>query len=109
MICMTIHWKNNSKPLKQICLVDIESAQDSNWITIVCGNEKNLLKAFALCWQVLAFDIELTFDGFKYNWLFVVERATQWKILDWMLTKMSVNSRKKATIDSILYWNYYGR
>ncbi|RIB28853.1 hypothetical protein C2G38_2156808 [Gigaspora rosea] len=77
MICITIHWKNNPKPLKQICLVDVESAQDPNWITIMCGNEKNLLKAFALCWRALAPDIELTFNGSKYDWLFVVERATQ--------------------------------
>ncbi|CAJ0627372.1 5130_t:CDS:2 [Entrophospora sp. SA101] len=32
----------------------------------------------------------------------------EWKILDWMLTKMSANPRKKSTIDSILRWNYYG-
>ncbi|RIB01728.1 hypothetical protein C2G38_2229850 [Gigaspora rosea] len=108
MICMTIHWKNDPKPLKQICLVDVECAQDPNWITIMCGNEKNLLKAFALCWRALAPDIELTFNGSKYDWPFVVERATQWKILDWILTKMSANPRKKATIDSILHWNYYG-
>ena len=57
---------------------------------------------------MLAPDIELTYNGSKYDWPFVVERATQWKILDWMLTKMSANPRKKTTIDSILRWNYYG-
>ncbi|CAG8629285.1 1338_t:CDS:1 [Cetraspora pellucida] len=82
IICITVHWKDDPKPLKQICLVDVESAQDPNWITIVCRNKKNLLKAFALCWQALAPDIELTFNGSKYDWPFVVERATQWKILD---------------------------
>ncbi|RHZ49147.1 hypothetical protein Glove_529g21 [Diversispora epigaea] len=85
MICITVHWKDDPKPLKQICLVDVETVSDPNWITIICGNEKNLLKAFAL-----------------------LERATQHKILDWMVAKMSANPRKKATIDSILRWNYYG-
>ena len=28
-ICMTLHWKDDPKPLKQICLVDVESAPDS--------------------------------------------------------------------------------
>ncbi|GES74845.1 DNA polymerase family B-domain-containing protein [Rhizophagus clarus] len=28
MICMTIHWKDDSEPLKQICLVDVETAPD---------------------------------------------------------------------------------
>ncbi|CAG8721137.1 3881_t:CDS:2, partial [Cetraspora pellucida] len=43
-----------------ICLIDIETE-----------NEKNLLKAFALCWQLLASDIELTYNGSKYDWPFV--------------------------------------
>jgi len=49
IICMTVHWKNDSKPLKQICLVDVETAPDSRLITVVCGFQVNLLKAFALC------------------------------------------------------------
>ncbi|RHZ45605.1 hypothetical protein Glove_668g26 [Diversispora epigaea] len=108
MICMTVHWKDDPKPLKQICLVDMETTSDPDWITIVCGNETNLLKVFALCWRALAPDIELTYNDSKYDWPFVVERATQRKILDWMVSKMSANPRKKATIDSILRWNYYG-
>ncbi|PKK79895.1 hypothetical protein RhiirC2_768621 [Rhizophagus irregularis] len=36
-ICMTLHWKDKPKPLKEICLVDVESALDSRWITILCG------------------------------------------------------------------------
>jgi len=28
MICMTLHWKDDLRPLKQICLVDVETAPD---------------------------------------------------------------------------------
>ena len=63
MICITVHWKDDPTPLKKICLVDVATTSDSDWITIVCGNETNLLKAFALCWQSLAPDVELTFNG----------------------------------------------
>jgi DNA polymerase elongation subunit (family B) len=108
MICMTVHWKDDPTPLKNICLVDVPTRSDPDWITIVCGNETNLLKAFALCWQAFTPDIELTFNGSKYDWLFVVQRATQLNILDWMFTKMSAYPRKKNTIDGILRWNYYG-
>jgi len=52
---------------KTINLVDVEMVSDPNWITIICGNERNLLKAFALCWRALAPDIELTFNGSKYD------------------------------------------
>ncbi|PKB95774.1 hypothetical protein RhiirA5_436059, partial [Rhizophagus irregularis] len=34
MICMTVHWKDDPEPLKQICLVDVETAPDPGWITI---------------------------------------------------------------------------
>ncbi|RHZ87187.1 hypothetical protein Glove_40g157 [Diversispora epigaea] len=45
-------------PLIQICLVDVETKLDPNWITVICGNQTNLLKAFALCWKYLAPDIQ---------------------------------------------------
>jgi hypothetical protein len=28
MICMTVHWKDDLEPLKQICLIDVETAPD---------------------------------------------------------------------------------
>ena len=49
MICMTLYWKDDPRPLKQICLVDIEIVPDPCWITIVCESQTNLLKIFALC------------------------------------------------------------
>ncbi|CAI2196867.1 12340_t:CDS:2, partial [Funneliformis geosporum] len=39
MIGMILHWKDDPKPLKQICLVDVETASDSRWVTIICGNQ----------------------------------------------------------------------
>ena len=38
MIYMTLHQKNDPRPLKQICLIDVETASDSRQITIVCGS-----------------------------------------------------------------------
>ncbi|CAI2178998.1 8766_t:CDS:10, partial [Funneliformis geosporum] len=40
MICMTVHWKDDPELLKQICLIDIETAPDSQLITIICGSQK---------------------------------------------------------------------
>ncbi|RHZ77980.1 hypothetical protein Glove_168g155 [Diversispora epigaea] len=72
MICMTIYQKDDPKPLKQICFVDIKTEPDPCWITIMCENQTNILKAFALCWQALASNIV------------IVEKANQLHILDWM-------------------------
>ena len=77
MIGMTVHWKDDPEPLKQICLVDVETVPDPRWITIVCGNQTNILKAFALCWRHLAPDIELGFNDSQYDWRFIVEKANK--------------------------------
>ncbi|CAI2182168.1 9619_t:CDS:1, partial [Funneliformis geosporum] len=108
MICMSIHWKDDPKPLEQICLVDVEITPDPRWITIICGNQVNLLKAFALCWKSFAPDIQLGFNDSGYDWPFIVEKATKLNVFEWMVQQMSANPHKKANAESILTWNYFG-
>jgi DNA polymerase elongation subunit (family B) len=82
MICMTLHWKDDPKPLKRICLVDVKTAPDPRWITIICGNQVNLLKAFALCWRAFAPNIQVGFNDSDYDWCFIIERAYHLNILE---------------------------
>jgi DNA polymerase elongation subunit (family B) len=89
MICMTVHWKDNPEPLKRICLVDVETTPDPWWVTIVCGSQTNLLKAFALYWRHLAPDIQIGFNDSQYDWKFIVEKANKLGILEWMFNHMS--------------------
>ena len=104
---MTLHWKDDPIPLERICLVDVETKPDPRWITIICGNQTNLLKAFALCWKSFASDIELGFNDSGYDWPFIVEKATKLNVLEWMVQRMSANPHKKADAKSILTWNYF--
>ncbi|CAI2201703.1 2124_t:CDS:1, partial [Funneliformis geosporum] len=67
MICMTVYWKDDPELLKQICFVNVKTAPDSCLITIVCENQTNLLKAFALCWKCLALDIHIGFNDSQYD------------------------------------------
>ncbi|PKC14816.1 hypothetical protein RhiirA5_408934 [Rhizophagus irregularis] len=60
---------------KQICLIDLETVPDPRWITVVCGNQINLLKAFTLCWKSFQPDIQLRFNDSTYDWPFIIERA----------------------------------
>ncbi|PKK57795.1 DNA/RNA polymerase [Rhizophagus irregularis] len=106
MICMTLHWKDDPKPLKQICLVDIETEPDPRWTTIVCGNKENLLKAFALCWRAFAPDIQVGFNDSDYDWHFIMERAYHLNILEWIWERMT---GKFETKEEILKWKYRGK
>jgi DNA polymerase elongation subunit (family B) len=99
MIGMTVHWKDDPKPLKQICLVDVETAPDLRLITIVCGNQTNLLKAFALCWRHLAPDIQIGFNDSQYDWRFIVEKANKLGIFEWMFNHMSF---KPSSLEKII-------
>ncbi|CAG8564252.1 11880_t:CDS:2 [Cetraspora pellucida] len=91
MICMSVHWKDDPNPLKQICLVDVEIAPDPCWTTIICGNQKNLLKAFTLCWKLLASDIQIGFNDSQYDWPFIVEKAK--KLGQYQYNAIKVNDR----------------
>ncbi|RIB09522.1 hypothetical protein C2G38_2267674 [Gigaspora rosea] len=106
MICMTLHWKDDPKPLKQICLVDVETEPDPCWTTIICENQENLLKAFALCWRAFAPDIQAGFNDSNYDWCFIMERAYQLDILEWMWKRMTEKFETKA---EILKWKYRGK
>ncbi|CAI2197107.1 6847_t:CDS:2, partial [Funneliformis geosporum] len=64
-ICMTLHWKDDPKPLKQICFVDVETALDPHGTTI------------------------LGFNDSGYNWPFIVKKATKLKILKWIVQQIS--------------------
>ena len=82
---MTLHWKDDLTPLERICLVDVETEPDPRWITIICGNQTNILKAFALCWKSFAPDIELGFNDSEYDWPFIVKKVTKLNVLEWMV------------------------
>ena len=101
MICMS-----DPRPLKQICLVDLETAPDPRWITITCGNQTNLLKAFALCWKAFIPDIQFGFSDSEYDWPFIMERACRLNLLEWMWKQMTGSFKSSKEIQK---WNYYGK
>jgi DNA polymerase elongation subunit (family B) len=111
MICLSFHWKDEVKPLCQICLVNVETAPDPNWITIHCSSNENLLSAFAICWREMAPDITVGFNDSDYDWKFVVEKADKMGILENMFSMMSARAppstrARKNENFSVMNWNY---
>jgi DNA polymerase elongation subunit (family B) len=106
MIAMTVHWKDDPAPLKQVLLVDVDAAPDRRWTTVVCGTPQNVLKAFALVYRGFAPEIMAGFNDSNYDWPFIFEKARQWKLLAWMVNNMSASPRKNTSEDSVQRWNY---
>ena len=103
MICMSVHWKDDPNPLKQICLVDVETTPDPSWITVICESQTNLLKAFALCRELLSPDIQIGFNDSQYDWRFIVEKAKKLGVLERIFNRMSF---KPLSLEKITKWQY---
>jgi len=106
MICVSAHWKDEAAPLCRVCIVDVETAPDPRWTTVVCGTQENVLRAFALCWRALAPDVAAGFNDSDYDWPFVVEKANRLRVLGWMFDRMSASPRRTTTDESVMRWNY---
>jgi DNA polymerase elongation subunit (family B) len=104
MICATVHWKDDAKPLAQICITDHECDSDDRWITIICGRSSNvinyqdssivyinIIKAFALCFEMFRPDILCGFNDSDYDWPFLIGKAKKFSILEWVWNKMSIS------------------
>ncbi|GES79209.1 ribonuclease H-like domain-containing protein [Rhizophagus clarus] len=74
-----VHWKDDPEPLKQICLVDVETAPEP------------------------APDIHIGFNDSQYDWRFIVEKANKLGVLEWMFNHISF---KPSSLEKIIKWEY---
>lgn len=107
-ICFSAHWKDDPAPLREVCLVDVETAPTAGRTTVVCGSPANVLRAFALVWRALAPDIFAGFNDGQYDWPFLVVKAQKLGVLAWMFEKMTAAPRRGQTEEAVLRWNYRG-
>lgn len=107
MIGMTFQWHNSSEQLLRICLVDYPSNPHPDFLTIICHNEKNLIKAFGRCTNKLNPDIIMGFNDSNYDWAWVINRAKSYPGLLKYIANMFANtiSLKEENEKNILY-NY---
>lgn len=76
MIGLSLHWKDDAQPLRQVCLVQGATAEpDPRWTTVQCSDETALLEAFAALLGQFAPDLVVGFNDGQYDWPFVLEKA----------------------------------
>ncbi|CAI2186906.1 1279_t:CDS:2, partial [Funneliformis geosporum] len=100
IIYITVHWKDDPEPLKQICLIDVETAPDPRLITVICENQTNLLKAFALCLKCLAPDIHIGVLEWIFNHMSLkpmsLKKITKWQYQYNMIKKFYPKAKKSS-------------
>jgi DNA polymerase elongation subunit (family B) len=75
MIGLTFQWHHSNNQLLRVCLVDYPCAPKDNYLTIVCGTEKKIIKAFGKIVYKMRPDIYLGFNDAEYDWPWLIIRA----------------------------------
>jgi DNA polymerase elongation subunit (family B) len=79
MISMTFQFFHASTQLLNVCLVDVQSAPNPDFLTIICENEQNLIRGFAQIFNKLQPEIVMGFNSDNYDWPWIIERAQSYK------------------------------
>ncbi len=100
MIGITFQWFNSNEQLLRICLVDVEAAPHPDFLTIVCGNEQNLIKAFSKCYENMKPEIVMGFNDSSYDWNWIIKRAKAYRgLLSYIGEKFDMCKREKTDAD----------
>lgn len=121
MLAASIHLRSDPKPLAKVVLCTQETAPDSRWTTIICGNggsdtneyrpntsfgQDSLVMAFAEVFKLWAPEVITGFNDGQYDWPFMIETARQQGVLTPMVERMSAVPRYKLNDKTILQWYY---
>lgn len=98
MIGLTFQWYHASNQLLRVCLVDHPCDPRPNYLTIVCENEKKLIKTFGKMIYKMKPEINLDFNGGDYDWPWLIKRAKSYP---------NTLSFLAECFDSTVHWNGY--
>ena len=82
MICASLHWWYTKTPLVKICFVDHPCDEHKDYITVICGNEKDVIIGFAYLFEKLKPDFCTGFNSSNFDYPWFVQRAYQYGILE---------------------------
>lgn len=107
-LSMTFQRVNETEPFYKICLCDYPANAKPGYLTIVCGNEKNIIKGFAEVFESMRPEFIFGFNDSDYDWNWVIKRAAQYKgLLSYVATKLdSTKPYQPYTDDGVFKWNF---
>ena len=98
MIGVTFQWHHSNDQLLRVCLVDHPCDPRPNYLTIVCEDEKKLIKAFGKLVYKMKPDLNLGFNDSDYDWPWLIKRA---KVYPGTLTFLA------ECFDATIHWKNY--
>lgn len=98
MIGLTFQWHHANDQLLRICLVDHPCDPRPNYLTIVCEDEKKLIKAFGKLVFKMKPEFTLGFNDSDYDWPWLIIRGKEYP---------GVLSFLAECFDSTIHWKNY--
>jgi DNA polymerase elongation subunit (family B) len=112
MIGKTYHWKDSKDSILDVCLVSRPCNPRPDKLTIVCKNEKELIKASFILHSIMMPDFIVGFNDGDFDWPFIIKKAVKHKILTYIADKLTLfndcktkKQSNKERIGSILSWD----
>lgn len=78
MCGIVFSWSHEVKPFYRVALSQFDSAPGDNFDTIVCGTERNIIKAIGLIMKRMKPEFIHGFNDSDYDWNFIVVRARRY-------------------------------
>ena len=105
---MTFQYVNEREPFLKVCLCDYPANAKEDYLTIVCGSEKNIIKGFADVFELIRPEFIIGFNDSDYDWNWVVKRAKYYKgMLSYIATKLdSTVPYQPYTDENVYKWNF---
>jgi len=90
MICCTFQWhyETGQNQILRICFVDQALNAHPDFLSVVCKDEKDIIKAWSLIIKKMTPEYITGFNDTGYDWPWVVQRAYQHDILEYMAQNM---------------------
>lgn len=106
MISMVFQFFHASDQLLNVCLVDVSSAPNPDFLTIICDNEQNLIRGFAQIFNKLQPEIVMGFNSDNYDWPWIIERAQSYKGLLAEVVELFDFTIQKDRTDQKAFYSY---
>jgi DNA polymerase elongation subunit (family B) len=100
-----IHEKNS---FLNIALLTKEANEHEDYLTIICSNEKVLLKVFGYINSLLQPDFIMEFNGSEFDWINIYEKCLYYKIIENLCENLSIKklSNYELKIENISKYIY---
>lgn len=108
MLCMTYQFINSKDYGLNVCLVTNSCEPQEDLFTIVCHNESNLIKVFAIFNEFMQPDFITEFNGSDFDWPFLMNRADMFNLILYLTEHMSIKKLTEYDLnkDQIMKWKY---